>query len=101
MKNFLAMKDKDILFIGFLGLKNTDKSFIVSRLINEYVLQKEENDNLYLKYMNFKLAIIDTPGLGRFLKERGNKYSKSINERYFKELEKFNIQTDNFLIKFI
>ena len=84
------MKDKDILLIGFLGLKNTGKSFILSRLLNENVSQKEENDNLYLKYIinpkkNFELAIIDTPGLGRFLK---------------KELTKFNIQTDNFSINF-
>ena len=51
VKNFLTMKDKDILLIGFLGLKNTGKSFILSRLLNENVSQKEENDNLYLKYI--------------------------------------------------
>lgn len=41
------MKDKDILLIDFLGLESTDKSFALSRLLNE----NEENDNLFLWYI--------------------------------------------------
>ena len=51
MKNYLSIKDKKILLIGLLGLKNVGKSFVLSRLLNEDISQKEGSDNLYLKYM--------------------------------------------------
>lgn len=104
INKYLDMKNKDILLIGLIGLKNKGKSFILSKLFKENDYQKEENDNLYLKYMtnnkNFKLAIIDTPGIGRSLK-KNNERQKFDDEKYIKELEKYNIQTDNFLINFI
>ena len=104
-KTYLSMKDKNILLVGLLGLKNVGKSYIISKLINESMGKKEESDNLFLKYIinhekNFELAIIDTPGLDRPLKEYDN-YTKSYNEKYIKELEKYNIDIDNFLINFI
>ena len=98
LEDYLYMKNKEVLLIGLLGLKNSGKSFILSKLLNKNISKKEETDNLYLKYMinakkNINLAFIDTPGLGRSLKKCKN-YS-------IKELEKFNIQTDNFLTNFI
>ena len=102
INKYLEMRNT--LLIGLIGLKNKGKSFILSKLFKENDYQKEENDNLYLKYMtnnkNFKLAIIDTPGIGRSLK-KNNERQKFDDEKYIKELEKYNIQTDNFLINFI
>ena len=101
-QNYLNKKDKKILLIGLLGLKNSGKTFILSRLFNEKISKKEESDNLYLKYIKLKnceLAVIDTPGIGRILKEGENK--SLLNQKYINELEKYNIQTDNFLINFI
>ena len=104
INKYLEMRNTDMLLIGLIGLKNKGKSFILSKLFKENDYQKEENDNLYLKYMinnkNFKLAIIDTPGIGRSLK-KDNENKKLDDEKYIKELEKYNIQTDNFLINFI
>ena len=105
MKKYLSMKEKKILLIGLLGLKKSGKSFVLSKLLNENDFIAEESDNLYLKYAinpekNFELAIVDIPGLGRPLKENID-YSKVLNEKYIKELEKYNNQTDNFLMNFI
>lgn len=98
MNKYMDMRNKDILLIGILGLKNKGKSYILSKLLKEDEYKKEENDNLYLKYIinkqkNFNYAIIDTPGIGKYLKKNNN---KSI-----KELEKYNVQIDNFVINFI
>ena len=98
MNKYMDMRNKEILLIGILGLKNKGKSYILSKLLKEDEYKKEENDNLYLKYIinkqkNFNYAIIDTPGIGKYLKKNNN---KSI-----KELEKYNVQIDNFLINFI
>ena len=99
---YIDMKNKDILLIGLIGLKNKGKSFILSKLLKENEYEKEENDELYLKYnsqKNLISAFIDTPGLCRSLKIYENE--KYNNDKYIKELEAYNIQTDNFIINFI
>ena len=104
MKKYLDMRNREILLISILGLKNKGKSYIISKLLKENEYEKEENDQLYLKYVannqkNFNYAIIDTPGLGRSLKKDENiNYS---DDKYIKELEKYNTQIDNFIINFI
>ena len=99
---YISMKNKQLLLIGLLGFKNSGKSFFISKLLDENTYEKEEKDYLYIKYIqqkNVEFTIIDTPGLGRSLKNNeGFDYS---NEDQIKELEKYNIQTDNFLINFI
>lgn len=99
---YISMKDKQLLLIGLLGFKNSGKSFFISRILDENTYEKEEKDYLYIKYIqqkNFEFTIIDTPGLGRSLKN--NDVFEYSNENQIKELEKYNIQTDNFLINFI
>ena len=101
LNNYKDMKNKDILLIGILGLKNRGKSYILSKLLKEDEYKKEENDNLFLKYItnkqkNFNYAIIDTPGINKSLKKYENMKDKSI-----KIIEKYNIQIDNFIINFI
>jgi hypothetical protein len=109
---YLSMKDKKILSIGLLGLKNAGKSFIISKLLgllNENIVyENEDPDYLYVKYAqqkNSEFSFVDTPGLGRLLKEsednEDNTFKSSNDKKKIKELEKFNIQTDNFLINFI
>jgi hypothetical protein len=88
MKKYLDMKNREILLISILGLKNKGKSYIISRILKENEYEKEENDQLYLKYVtnnqkNFNYAIIDTPGLGRSLRKDDNiNYN---DDKYIKE----------------
>ena len=104
MNKYKDMKNKEVLLIGILGLKNKGKSYLLSKLLKEDEYNKEENDNLYLKYIenkqkNFSYAIIDTPGIGKYLKKDGNiNYN---NDKSIKEIEKSNVQIDNFIINFI
>ena len=99
MNKYMNMRNKDILLIGIIGLKNRGKSYLLSKLLKENEYKKEDNNNLYLKYIinsnkNFNCGIIDTPGLGKYLK-------KDDKNKSIKELEKVNIQMDNFIINFI
>ena len=99
MNKYLNMRNKDILLIGIIGLKNRGKSYLLSKLLKENEYKKEDNNNLYLKYIinskkNFNCGIIDTPGLGKYLK-------KDDKNKSIKELEKVNIQMDNFIINFV
>ena len=99
MNNYIDMKSKDMLLIGILGLKNRGKSYILSKLLKEDEYKKEDNDNLYLKYItnknkNFNYAIIDTPGINKSLK-------KDENINSIKVIERYNNQLDNFIINFI
>jgi hypothetical protein len=104
MNKYLNMKNNDILLIGILGLKNKGKSYILSKLLKENEYIKEENNNLYLKYItnqqkNFNYAIIDTPGLGKYLTKKENQVSN--NDKTIKESEKNICQIDNFIINFV
>ena len=104
MNKYLNMRNKELLLIGILGLKNKGKSYILSKLLKENEYKKEDDNNLYLKYItdqqkNFNYAIIDTPGIGKYLIRKENYASN--NYKIIKELEKYNNQTDNFLINFI
>ena len=102
MNKYMDMRNKDILLIGIIGLKNKGKSYLLSKLLKDDEYKKEENNNLYLKYVtneqkSFNYAIMDTPGIGKYLKKYENmKYNNNI-----KEIEKYNIQIDNFIINFI
>ena len=100
---YLEMINKNILLIGILGLKNKGKSYFLSKLLNEDEYIKDENNILYLKYIinkekKFNYAIIDTPGLGKYLKKSNEIFD---NKKSIKELEKNNEQIDNFLINFL
>ena len=100
---YLEMINKDILLIGILGLKNKGKSYFLSKLLNEDEYIKDENNILYLKYIinnekKFNYAIIDTPGLGKYLKKSNEIFD---NKKSIKELEKNNEQIDNFIINFV
>ena len=99
MNKYMNLRNKDILLIGIIGLKNRGKSYLLSKLLKENEYKKEDNNNLYLKYIinsnkNFNCGIIDTPGLGKYLK-------KDDKNKSIKELEKINIQMDNFIINFV
>jgi len=99
MNKYINMRNKDILLIGIIGLKNRGKSYLLSKLLKENEYKKEDSNNLYLKYVinnqkNFNYGIIDTPGLGKYLK-------KDDKNKSIKELEKSNTQIDNFIINFI
>ena len=97
MNKYIDMINKEILLIGILGLKNRGKSYILSKLLKENEYKKEENNNLYLKYIkqkNLNYGIIDTPGINKYIKKYNNKNN-------IKELKKYNNQIDNFIINFI
>jgi len=103
INKYTNMKNENILLIGILGLKNKGKSYILSKLLKEDEYKKEENNNLYLKYItnqqkNFNYAIIDTPGIGKYLHKNYNEIID--NAKSIQELEKYNNQIDNFIINF-
>jgi hypothetical protein len=100
IQKIISLKNEKVLLLGLLGMKNSGKSYVLSKLINDKVYKKEENDNLYLKYKinernNSKIALIDTPGFKRAIKERNG------GIRDIKALEKSNNQIDNFIMNFV
>ena len=101
-KKSASLKNEKILKIGLLGLKNSGKSFVLSKLLYENPYDKSETDNLYLRFVKEQkktLAFIDPPGFGRAIKKIGNFEIKEGNK--YEEDEKNNEQTDNFLVNFI
>ena len=80
------MKNEKILKIGLLGLKNSGKSFVLSKILGENIFDKKETEQLYLRFVNLEnktLAFIDPPGTGRSMKKsgvneikEGNKYDE-------------------------
>ena len=105
---YLSLINEKILTIGLLGMKNTGKSFFISKILNEKVYDKKETNYLCLRYIikqkaDFKLAIIDPPGLGRSIKsiEVFDNIIKNDLNKQVDESEKNIIQTDNFLINFL
>jgi len=51
-KKSASLKNEKILKIGLLGLKNSGKSFVLSKLLYENPYDKRETDNLYLRFVN-------------------------------------------------
>ena len=105
---YSKLKNEKLLVIGLLGMKNTGKSFIVSKILNENLYDKKETDYLYLRYMiknktDIKIAILDTPGIGRIIKREDSSHNiiETKENQSFEEIEKDRILTDNFLINFI
>ena len=105
---YSKLKNEKLLIIGFLGMKNTGKSFIISKILNENICDKKDTDYLYLRYMtknesDIKLAILDTPGIGRIIKREDSSHNiiETKENQGFDGNEKDRILTDNFLINFI
>ena len=95
------LRNEKITLVGFIGLKNTGKSFIISKLLKEEINDKKYDNYLYLRYLtDFNLAIIDSPGFGRLL----TKKDKIINneENICIDDYKKNISlTDDFVLNFL
>ena len=101
-KRYDSLKNEKILKIGLLGLKNSGKSFVLSKILGENIFDKKETEQLYLRFVNLEnktLAFIDPPGTGRSMKKSGVNEIKEGNK--YDEEEKNIEQTDNFLINFI
>ena len=109
--SYFKLKNEKMLIIGLIGLKNSGKSFIASKIAKDKIVDKKDSDYLYLKYVvnnDFKVAIIDSPGFSRSMKRRdlskeniNNIIVNNSEKKEVEEMGKNHILTDNFLSNFI